>query len=154
MKYHTSPQRFDFLKNNREKDASLTPEQKKDWEGYIEKCRTVDSTPSKDQPCLENDLRHSELIANKCKSSEAYSQNLYAAMCNNEFIKDGKSWTCSWRHSGGIVANLREEGDYIDWYCSGIGMEPPYVAESFVTEEIRKDIESFGWEIKPIEKIS
>ena len=34
--------------------------------------------------------------------------------------KDGRWWQCSWRHSGGIVSNLREQGDYIDWYCSGI----------------------------------
>jgi hypothetical protein len=47
-------------------------------------------------------------------------------------------------------------GDYIDWYCSGIGNEENgyglsskrangYVPEGTVTEEIRKDFQTLGW---------
>jgi hypothetical protein len=106
---------------------------------------------NENKPSLENDLLNSEYIKNKCKTSDIYSQNLYAAMANNLFYKDDEEWSCSWRYSGGIVADLNEEGDYIDWYCSGIGSSDNegYVGEGFVTEEVRSDLLKLGWVVKP-----
>lgn len=131
---------------------------------------------------LEYDLRSTEWICNKAKTSEAYAQNLYAALCNNDFIKNDvwpllqeKTWTCSWRYAGGIIADMRESGDYIDWYCSGIqysnGVKNPndgeawsveqieryeitknYVSESVVTDEIRKDLLQLGWIVVDTDK--
>ena len=128
---------------------------------------------------LEYDLRTSEYIVNKVKNSENYAQNLYAAMCNNEFIKNEtwnilqeKTWSGSWRYVGGIVAHLRGEGDYIDWYCSGIrndwsdeefqnatkedqerylDMKNNYVGEGYVTDEVKEDLFKLGWLVKPQE---
>jgi hypothetical protein len=110
---------------------------------------------------MEYDLRSTEWICNKAKSSDAYAQNLYAAMCNREFMKNDvmpilkdQHWSASWRHAGGIVADMREQGDYIDWYCSGIGEglgngdkdgSKGYVSEGEVTDEIRQDLFSLGW---------
>ena len=111
---------------------------------------------------MEYDLRTSEYIAEKCKK-DSYAQNLYAALCNNDFVKNdvwpllkGDKWSCSWRYAGGIIANIREEGDYIDWYCSGIrggydtggGPEEDntgYVGEGVVTDEIQQDLFKIGW---------
>jgi hypothetical protein len=122
---------------------------------------------------MEYDLRTSELIIEKCKD-KIYAQHLYAAMCNNEFTKNevwpilsDKRWSCSWRSAGGIVADIRQEGDYIDWYCSGIRNNEDLtdedlkqlsreeqekyletkasVSESVVTDEIRQDLLSIGW---------
>lgn len=150
-KYYTSPERFQFLKSIREssfKEGKISQEQLSEWNLYIEECRRKDSVPDiTEEPSLEQDLRYSQTISEKCKTSEIYSQNLYAALCNNEFIKNDKTWSCSWRSAGGIIANLRERGDYIEWYCSGIASDVPYVAESVITDEVRKDIESLGWHI-------
>jgi len=123
---------------------------------------------------MEYDLRTNEMIAEKC-SDRVYTQHLYAALCNNDFIKNDvwpiltdKRWSCSWRHAGGIVANIREEGDYIDWYCTGIRdtddldddqfrelskehqlahleKHHAFVSESTVTDEIRQDLLKLGW---------
>jgi hypothetical protein len=122
---------------------------------------------------MEYDLRTSEFIIEKCNDN-IYAQHLYAAMCNNEFIKNDvwpiltdKRWSCSWRYAGGIIADIRQEGDYIDWYCSGIRVEneldeisfreltkeqqiayleaKAYVGESVVTDEIRQDLLTIGW---------
>lgn len=116
-------------------------------------------------PDLEYDLRSTVWISKKVKENNTYAQNLYAALCNNTFQKldvmqilKNKEWSCSWRHSGGIVADLNEKGDYLDWYCSGIrdtgddneGDNPiydirEYVSEGTVTDEVKKDLKIIGW---------
>lgn len=112
---------------------------------------------------LEYDLRSTGWILDKTKSSKNYAQNLYAALCNRQFqkrdtwpiLKDQR-WSCSWRYAGGIIADMREEGDYIDWYCSGIRNDgyqddfdtvtpDQYVPEGVVTEEIENDLNQLGW---------
>jgi hypothetical protein len=114
---------------------------------------------------LEIDMFANEWFRNKVRESESYAQNLYAAMCNNQFVKNDvwpilqdERWYCSWRSAGGIIADLREEGDYMDWYCSGIVnvtydtvedekifRTKQYVAEGVVTDEIRQDLLKLGW---------
>jgi hypothetical protein len=115
---------------------------------------------------LEQDLKDAAWLCEKVRSNEGYAQNLYAAMCNREFVKHAvlpilknETWGCSWRYAGGIIADIRSEGDYLDWYCSGMGglatydheegqqmmKEKRYVAEATVTDEIRKDLKQLGW---------
>lgn len=131
---------------------------------------------------MEYDLLTTDWILEKVRADEAYAQNLYAAMCNNGFIKldvipilKQEEWSASWRYAGGIVADMRQEGDYIDWYCSGIrdiGIYAPdekdavpkeptkeqiarmavvdrYVPEGRITYEIRTDLQRLGWAIAP-----
>ena len=123
---------------------------------------------------MEYDLRSTEWILKKVCENESYAQNLYAAMCNNDYTKnevwpilEEKRWSCSWRHAGGIIADMQEKGDYIDWYCSGIRNDEPFdddqyqqltkeqqeryiqsrsfVSEGIVTEEIENDLLKLGW---------
>ena len=103
---------------------------------------------------MEYDLRTTDWILEKVRNSEQYAQNLYAAMCNNRFqqndvmpiLKD-QYWSCSWRYAGGIIADMRQEGDYIDYYCSGIrdSYEGGYVSETVITDEVREDLFKLGW---------
>jgi hypothetical protein len=108
----------------------------------------------------------------KVRSTESYAQNLYAAICNNDFQKldvlpilKNQTWSASWRSAGGIVADMRQEGDYIDWYCSGSGglnreyegnetneqwqTRTKFVPEGKVTDEIRNDLQRLGWVVMP-----
>ena len=116
----------------------------------------LENDPEWQKNNLEYDLRSSEYIVEKCKN-RAYAQNIYAALCNNEFqrndvmpiLKD-ETWTCSWRYAGGIVADLRGEGDYLDWYCTGIRHDDgeltnSYIGEGEVTDEVREDLFKLGW---------
>ena len=111
---------------------------------------------------LEKDIQQCDWMLKKVQDNETYAQNLYAAMCNNVFQRNevwprlrDEYWSCSWRSAGGIVAELRGQGDYIDWYCSGImGVGEAdsfqgYVSESTVTDEIRQDLFAIGWTVEP-----
>lgn len=118
---------------------------------------------------MEYDMRTCDWMLEKVRSSESYAQNLYAAMCNNDFQKldvvpilKEETWGASWRSAGGIVANMRQQGDYIDWYCSGIRGGPlggaedeaawddkGYVPEGMITDEIRSDLQRLGWAVAP-----
>jgi hypothetical protein len=106
---------------------------------------------------LEYDLLKTDWIVYKCKNSDKYAQNLYAALCNNLFYKNDEEWSCSWRYAGGIVAEIRGDGklidlyshrigDYMDWYCSGIAeRDNGYVPEGEVTSEVYNDLLNLGW---------
>jgi hypothetical protein len=174
-KIASSPKRNTFQKERyleRQAEAGKTPDNDPDTADMLDyylkiidddKEKEVDPEWRKDN--LEYDLRSTDWIVEKAKSDETYAQNLYAALCNNQFqkldvipiLKDQK-WSCSWRYAGGIIADMREEGDYIDWYCSGIRndgddgesidtgyIKRKYVSESAVTDEIREDLKKLGW---------
>jgi hypothetical protein len=128
---------------------------------------------------MEYDLLTTDWILEKVRARDDYAQNLYAAMCNNGFIKldvipilKQEEWGCSWRSAGGIIADMQQKGDYIDWYCSGIrdiGVYAPakeneqlteeqearkavvekYVPEGCITDEIRNDLQQLGWVVAP-----
>lgn len=121
---------------------------------------------------LEEEMKSSEWFVAKVRNSKSYAQNLYAAMCNNDFQKHDtwevladNRWSCSWRAAGGVVARLRKCGeDYMDYYCSGMGgfavedsnpanyyEENQYVKESEVTDEIRADLLRLGWVVVAME---
>ncbi len=128
---------------------------------------------------MEYDLLTTDWILEKVRVDDAYAQNLYAAMCNNGFIKlevipvlKGEEWGASWRSAGGIIADMQQKGDYIDWYCSGIRdvglydhykeneelteeqlahleITKRYVPEGCITDEIRNDLQRLGWAVAP-----
>ena len=179
-KIASSPDRYTFqveaALNRASENGETVPEE------YLEFWKTVKQQDKENmensewqQDNMEYDLRSTEWICTKARSSDSYAQNLYAAMCNNEFQKldvmpilSDKKWSCSWRSAGGIIADMLEVGDYIDWYCSGIrDISKPiddeqfsqmskeeqesylnfmkYVSESQVTDEIETDLKALGW---------
>lgn len=170
-KLASSNERFSFSKNNylaRRQEEGRTPENDPDvaaMNDYYNNAAAEKKTREQDEEwrtCnLEYDLRSTAWICEKVQQDEAYAQNLYAAMCNNDFQKlevmpilKEQRWHCSWRYAGGIVADMREQGDYIDWYCSGIQTDyeeinngRKYVAESVVTDEIREDLKLLDWAV-------
>lgn len=113
-------------------------------------------------PNLEDDIRAATWMTQKIRESEIYAQNLYAALCNNEFQKTelwpvlrNERWSCTWRYAGGIIADIRENGDYLDWYCSGMGgmfgsdqdKMNIFVPEGIVTQAVIDDLARLGWHV-------
>lgn len=117
------------------------------------------------EPNLERDMKDAAWFVAKVRANESYAQNVYAALCNNEFQKlevipvlKNETWSCTWRYAGGLVADIRCQGDYMDWYCSGMGfvgdegyLEQGFVHESQITDEVRDDLEQLGWIAVPYE---
>ena len=171
-KINSSPQRHTFqvegsIRRAEEKGEEPNQAYIDMWEQVkIDEAKKIHD-PKWQKNNMEYDLRASKEMCDKVKESVNYAQNLYAAMCNmewqsREFWQElkGETWGCSWRHAGGIVADMQEKGDYIDWYCSGIGNAElgngltgadgtRYVPEGTVTEEIELDLNRLGWRPVP-----
>lgn len=156
----TSPDRGYFAKQNRIKRLAEDNKDpiEDDYYNFLlnsdQQRLETENDPTWQKNNLEYDLRSTSWIIDKVKNSEAYAQNLYAALCNNEFIQPDDTWNilkenywgCSWRYAGGIIADIQEKGDYMNFYCSGIGSEDIcHVSESVVTDEIREDLTKLGW---------
>ena len=139
---------------------------------FNDEARSREEDPEWQKNNLEYDLRSTLWILEKAKE-DRYAQNLYAALCNMRWQKrdvlpilKNEYWHCSWRYAGGIIADMRGEGDYLDWYCSGIHGEvtqetfdsfsedekikykisQTFVSEGVVTDEIEEDLLKLGWQ--------
>jgi hypothetical protein len=174
-KVNSSPDRHTFqvegAKTRAEETGTKVSEQYLElWKTAREQDAANLMDPAWQNNNMEYDLRSTKWICDKVKASDSYAQNLYAAMSNMQFVKNevwpllrDQRWSASWRHAGGIVADMREQGDYIDWYCSGIGgmmgggsesspaieeallARKNYVPEGTITDEIREDLFRLGW---------
>ena len=123
---------------------------------------------------LEEDMHSADWFVTKVQDSRVYAQNLYAAFCNTDFVPvdvwgilTNVRWNCSWRQAAVMIAEIHENSDYLDWYCSGIGggklsegernnmseesiaryewMAENFVGEGHVTDEIQADLVALGW---------
>ena len=178
---NSSPKRGMFqieCQLKRVEEGETTPEKAEEMiEFYKSHRELVLERESQDEWKIDNmeyDLRSTQWICDKVKANDVYAQHLYAALCNNEFTKNDvwpilteKRWSCSWRYAGGVIADMQEKGDYIDWYCTGIRdssalddeefyaltkeqqelyiQSKSFVSESYVTDEIRADLLKLGW---------
>lgn len=98
---------------------------------------------------METDVLNANWLCQKIRTNTAYAQSFYAGLCNNLFHKtnapDDAICSFSWRHAGAVVADIRKQGDYLDWYCSGL--VDSATPEGEIVPEIAADIEKLGWEI-------
>lgn len=178
----SSKQRYSFHIDRYKKMLTVDPSDIKsqDMLDYYTAFEVIDKTNATDvawqQDNLEYDLRSTAWICDKARASSSYAQNLYAALCNRDFqrldvlpILTDKRWSCSWRYAGGIIAHMREHGDYMDWYCSGIQAfvhdadienltdeqkasyleSLRFISEGVVTDEIRADLRVLNWHVLP-----
>jgi hypothetical protein len=172
-----SPERHTFQKEKyverqMQADKPISEDYLKMFDMIRERERTKWDDPESRKNNMEWDLVTTDWILAKARASESYAQNLYAAICNNDFQKldvlpilKNQTWGASWRYAGGIIADMRQEGDYIDWYCSGSGglnrdfegeetneqwqKRTGFVPEGLVTDEIRNDLQQLGWVLAP-----
>ena len=162
-----------YLKRQIEKGEEPNEEYLNMFKTWKEQTEELESSEEWKTDNLEYDLRSTGWIIAKARERDAYAQNIYAALCNMQWqrrevlpiLKD-QYWSCTWRHAGGIVADMLGKGDYIDWYCSGIRDAPlsdmefnelsledqlaykerqNYASEGVVTDEIEEDFYKLNW---------
>lgn len=169
-------QKEGYVKRQLEKGEPVNEDYLELFEDTIQRHKAKFDDPATHIDNMEYDLLTTDWILEKVRESDVYAQNLYASMCNRDFIKHAvmpilknQRWSCSWRYAGGIIADMRQQGDYIDWYCSGIRNDPlteeefqklsleqqarakeydAFVGEGVVTDEIREDLFRLGWVVQ------
>lgn len=118
----------------------------------------MDITENLDEhiPSLEDDMKSSPLVRSLLKNREVAEQ-FYAALCNMQWVyrknitekaifdrlagKD-KTWSCTWRYAGGLIAEIRDNGEsYLDFYCSG--------HEGTVNDLVKDTFNKMGWYEQP-----
>ena len=139
----TSPDRFKYLD-----DLTYKQETR---EKIVQHHHDTENSPSWIINNLEYDLRRTEWICQKVRNDSDYARKLYSTLCQNSFVKNdtfsiikNDQWSSSWRHTGRIIADMIEKGDYMDWYCSG--------NEGAIYPEVEEDINKLGWMIIPYEE--
>ena len=167
-------QKDGYVKRCEEQGKLPNPDYIEMYKSWRQQSLELEETDEWKTDNMEYDLRSTQWIIDKVKGDDVYAQHLYASMCNNDFTKNDvwpilteKRWSASWRHAGGIIADMQEKGDYINWYCSGIKnskdlddeeynaltreqqeyyiQNKKFVPESVVTDEIRADLLKLGW---------
>lgn len=118
---------------------------------------------------LEMDLIPNKELCLLVAKDEKFAQNLYCALSNRLWMKldmweilTENHWSCSWRRAGEIVSKMRHsndsiEPDYMEYYCSGIGVgvddhiKGNFVAEGVLTDQVELELKKIGWISKEYE---
>lgn len=78
------------------------------------------------------------LFSEQIKSDDEFCKELWSALTNIEWTnEDGSNFSCTFRYAGALIADIRESGGYMDWYCSS--------EYAKVSEYIENKLNSFGW---------
>ena len=112
---------------------------------------------------LEKDMSDDAIVI-ALLADKSIATQFYSALCNMRWVKrsilpedeeivrilkEGKVsdyWCCSWRSSGGIIADIRNrhynvKEDYMDYYCAG--------DEGHVSDLVLECFDRMGWEPLP-----
>lgn len=78
-------------------------------------------------------------LGDQIKKNDKMACAFWSALANIEWYSPKRKETAgfSFRLAGSIIADIRGEGDYLDWYCCGP------VAE--VSEDIGEALKKEGW---------
>lgn len=84
-------------------------------------------------------------FARDIQEDDIRARELYAALCNNRWVRQRNEWNLSWRQAGDLVARIRNKDDrlpaetYLDYYGSG--------GEGQVAPWVRQRFRSIGYEL-------
>ena len=106
-------------------------------------------------PLIVEELYQAEVIIYKAQNNREYADDLYCALCNNIWTKNGFECHLSWREAASEVAKLRNKGEYyLEFYPH---MSARYIqvnganvplSEGYVSTEICEDMLHIGWSVK------
>lgn len=87
-----------------------------------------------------------DLIGDKIRESDEAATELWGALANVSWFKDGvEDDGFSFRSAGSLISEIQGKGCYIDWYCSGVtSTVPKWIAEALATRGWTFDAEKWG----------
>jgi hypothetical protein len=132
----------------RRNSGKMLEEYRKTWMADFEKQQDfVDDDQDHidlQRPNLLRDIQDSVAIKTKMRASKQYCKRFYATLCNNELMYGVHMTGYSWRATGGLIADILGEGDYMDWYCSG--------GEGNIDDEVQDDLLEIEWHVVPYQE--
>lgn len=84
--------------------------------------------------CFEQDLV--DLFEDEICDDEEFAKRVYAALTNIIWRQDNTDYehAITFRGAGGLIADIRGEGHYMDWYCSaGEGVVDKNILDALLT---------------------
>lgn len=88
---------------------------------------------------FEADLK--ELFLSQIQKEDEFCERLYGTLTNTEIYHPTLGVIhYSFREAGGLIAFLKEEGDYLCWYCSA--------PKGTIDPEIADQLKTKKWEFK------
>ena len=77
-------------------------------------------------------------LGERMRRDEEVARAMWSALANVSWThENGDTASYSFRAAGDLVAAIRNEGDYMDWYCSG--------PDGTISETIREAMAQEGW---------
>ncbi len=77
------------------------------------------------------------VFGERMKTDNKLCRHIWSALANVQWRRDGDEAFYSFRAAGDMIAAIRGNGNYLDWYCSG-----PYAT---IADEIRDAFGKEGW---------
>jgi len=78
-------------------------------------------------------------LGDRMRREQGICFDMWSALANmNWKHQNGDTASYSYRAAGDLIAAIRGDGDYMDWYCSG--------PDSTVSAEIEKALAAEGWQ--------
>jgi hypothetical protein len=87
---------------------------------------------------FDDDVRAT--IGSRLRASDEDAAQFWSALANQGWVHDSAPYQevgYSFRAAGGLIAEIRGAGDYLDWYCSG----PTETIAPWISEALAKK----GW---------
>ena len=97
---------------------------------------------------IHNDIKNADFLVKKIRDNSIYAQNLYAGLCNNEFVKNGNESGDTFRGNASFLAELCDLDYYQLYWSGGSSIEnKEYKKWGELTSEVEKDLLKIGWRL-------
>jgi len=76
-----------------------------------------------------------ELFGDDICTDYKFAELIYSALTNMIWRNGDQQYSATFRYVGGFIADIRGEGNYMDWYCCSFeGQVHPDIAEKLLTK--------------------